>query len=149
MKTTLLLLLILLWSLVEVHSQTEFPYISFRGEILPNHSYVDLTLVGRSDLDGGDDVQCHTDLQRCCTTAEGPPRGNWFFPDGTRLPFPSNDVSVFLAGTVQRVDLHRNSALTPTSGIYRCVIPTNAVHDDIDLTVGETVYIGLYATGGI
>ena len=40
------LLCLQLWSLVEVHSQTEFPYVSFMGETLPNHSYVDLTLVG-------------------------------------------------------------------------------------------------------
>ena len=32
----------LLWSLVEVHSQT-FPYVSFRGQNLANHSYVDLS----------------------------------------------------------------------------------------------------------
>ena len=151
MKITLLLLLILLWSLVEVHSQTEFPYVSFRGEILPNHSYVDLNLVGRPGA-GGDDVQCHTDLQRCCTTAEGPgpPSGYWYFPNGTRLPFSTNFVSVFESRGAQQIALRRNPVITPTSGIYRCVIPTNAVHDHDhnDPTVGETVYIGLYATEG-
>ena len=35
------------------------------------------------------------------------------------------------------------------SGIYRCDIPTGAVHDDIDLSVRETVYVGLYVSGGI
>ena len=50
----------LLWSLVEVHSQT-FPYVSFMGQTLANHSYVDLSLVGLSK-NGGDSVQCHTDL---------------------------------------------------------------------------------------
>ena len=34
------------------------------------------------------------------------------------------------------------------SGIYRCDIPTVAVHDDNDLSVRETVYVGLYASGG-
>ena len=31
------------------------------------------------------------------------------------------------------------------SGIYRCDIPTAAVHDDSDLSA---VYVGLYASGG-
>ena len=35
------------------------------------------------------------------------------------------------------------------SGIYRCEIPTNAVHDNNDISVRESVYVGLYATGGI
>ena len=60
MKMSVLLCL-LLWSLVEVHSQTEFPYVSFRGETLPNH--VDLTLVGEDSYgDPGSTVRCHTDL---------------------------------------------------------------------------------------
>ena len=150
MKTTLLLLAILLWFLVEVHSQTEFPYVSFRGVSLPNHSYVDLTLVGGPET-SGDAVQCHTDLETCCIRDRGQHRaGDWFFPNGTVLPFPGGVVSVFEARGAQQVALRRNQhvVLTATSGIYRCVIPTNAVHDDIDLTVGETVYIGLYATEG-
>ena len=53
----------LLWSVVEVHSQTEFPYVSFMGETLPNHSYVNLTLVG---YDRGNPVRCITDLSTCC-----------------------------------------------------------------------------------
>ena len=35
----------LLWCLVEGNSQT-FPYVSFMGQTLANHSYVDLSLVG-------------------------------------------------------------------------------------------------------
>ena len=61
------LLCLLLWSLVEVHSQTEVPYVSFRGETLPNHGYVDLTLVGDDTGDPGNTVRCHTDLNTCCS----------------------------------------------------------------------------------
>ena len=59
-------LLFLLWSLVEVHSQTPpVPYLTFIGETLPNHSYVDLSALG--ELDNVDDhVVCHTDLTTCC-----------------------------------------------------------------------------------
>ena len=47
--------------LVKIHSQTA-PYVSFNGVNLPNHGYVDLSLVG-DPLSGGDAVQCHTDIQ--------------------------------------------------------------------------------------
>ena len=62
MRATAVLLVVclLLWSLVEVHSQTA-PYVSFMGEILPNHAFVDLSLVGNAN-DGSDSIQCHTDL---------------------------------------------------------------------------------------
>ena len=71
-------LLSLLWSLVEVHSQT-FPYVSFNGQALANHSYVDLSLVGNHSS-GSDSVQCHTDVSKCCSSANGPYRGDWSFP---------------------------------------------------------------------
>ena len=45
----------------------------------------------------------------------------------------------------KRVGLRRNHGTSPT-GIYRCDISTNAVHDD-DISVRDTVYVGLY-TGG-
>ena len=77
------LLLLFLLSLVEVHCQQTFPYVSFMGQTLVNHSYVDLSTVGHSNS-----VQCHTDLSN---------------------------------------------------------IPTSAVHDDNDISVRETVYVGLYS----
>ena len=74
-------LLLLLWSLVEVHSQQTFPYVSFVSQTLANHSYVDLSEVG-NDGSGSDTVQCHTDLSTCCASAQGIHRGDWYFPDG-------------------------------------------------------------------
>ena len=73
------MLLCLLWSLVEVHSQIQYPYVSFMGLNLPNHAYVDLSLVGNDDSDS-DSVQCHTDLSTCCTGAQGEHRGDWIPP---------------------------------------------------------------------
>ena len=65
----LILLLSLLWSLMEVHSQTEYPYVAFMGVNLPNHAYVDLTLVGNDRIsDPGNTVRCHTDLTTCCSS---------------------------------------------------------------------------------
>ena len=53
-----------------------------------------------------------------------------------------------MAEEQQRVELRRvNNAISPT-GIYRCEIPTNAVHDDTDISVRATVYVGLYTSEG-
>ena len=135
-----LLLLSLLWSLV--HCQT-FPYVSFMGQTLANHSYVDLSLVG-SDYDGRDSVVCHTDLVTCCSGSQGQHRGDWYFANGTRLTF--SDV-IYEGRGAQTVFLGRTTATGPT-GIYRCDIPTDVVHDDTDILVRATVYVGLYVSGG-
>ena len=140
-------LLVLLLFVVEIHSQL-FPRISFMGVTLPNNSYVDLSLVG-DYISGSDSVQCITDLNTCCSGAQGQHRGDWYFPDGSRLPFPGSGHDIFETRGSQRVDLRRiNSAYSP-SGIYRCDIATNAVHDDSERSGRDTVYVGLYtAIGG-
>ena len=149
MRGTSLLLLCLLWSLVEVHSQTA-PYVSFMGETLPNHAYVNLSLVG-NDGSGSDSVQCHTDLATCCTATQGDHLGDWNAPDSEmRLPFPGDaSADIYEDREPQRVELRRRNNADMPPGIYRCHIPTNAVHDDDDNSVRESVYVGLYASGGI
>ena len=145
--SALVLLLSLLWSLVEIHSQTA-PYVSFMGENLPNHAFVDLTLVGTDTSDPSNIVRCITDLNTCCTSSQGQRRGDWYFPDGDTLPRISPGIDIFEARGAQQVALHRRSNAMSPSGVYRCDIPTDAVHDDNDRSVGETVYVGLYASGG-
>ena len=137
------LLLSLLWSLVEVSSQQTFPYVSFMGQTLANHSYVDLSLVG-NDTSGNDSVQCHTDLQTCCSRSQGPHRGDWYFPNGTRLPFY---VDIHQWRVAQRVDLRRSNSATSPVSIYRCDISTN-MYDDHYNSVRDIVYVGLYTNGG-
>ena len=136
-------LLLVFLPLVEVHCQTA-PYISFLGQNLANNSYVDLSQVG-SDASGSDSVRCHTDLTTCCTITEGFNRGDWYFPDGTRLQF-SGDI--YEDRDARRVDLRRENNANSPVGIYRCDIPTNAVHDDTDISVRDTVYVGLYTASG-
>ena len=132
----------LFWSLV--HCQQTFPYVSFglTGQTLVNHSYVDLSTVGSDYVRNS--VQCHTDLGTCCSDSQGPHRGDWYFPDGTRLPF-SGDM--FEGRGAQRVDLRQTSTTGPT-GIYRCDISTEVVHDNTDISVRDTVYVGLYVGSG-
>ena len=131
-----LLPLCLFLSLVEVYAETEFPFVTFMGKTLPNHSYVDLSLVD----DRSNSIQCHTNLPTCCTSSQGVDRGDWIPPGSElRLPF-NNKGDIYEVRTSQRVEMKRwnNGTL---SGIYRCDIPTR---------LGPTsVLIGLYANGGI
>ena len=131
MMVTVPLLLCLLSALVEVHSQTA-PYLTFMGNRIPNHSYVDLNRVG---IESNNAVQCHSDLTTCCSGAQGPDRGDWYFPNGSRLPFSG---SMSEGRGDQRVIL-RYTGSGGTSGIYRCHINTYYY---------ETVYVGLYTSGG-
>ena len=143
MKAILILLLLsphLVWS------QMAFPYISFVGAALPNHSYVDLSQVGSAG-DGSDSVQCHTDLTTCCNNTVDTDQGHWYFPNGEQLPLDhlehNEEIIVYESPQNQRVDLRqglRNA--NHTSGMYHCAIATN---DENGL---ETVYVGLYTVGG-
>ena len=135
-------LCVLLWSLVEVHSQTA-PYVSFMGENLPNHAYVDLTLVGNDD-DGTPHttVRCNTDLTTCCITSLGNRAGQWYFPSEVPFSGAGGTEDIYRTRDNQRVILNRrNDAMSP-SGIYCCEVPTSSN------SMGETVYVGLYASGG-
>ena len=134
----------LLWSLVDSNSQT-FPYVSFMGQILANHSYVDFSLVGPLS-NGSDSVQCNTDLTTCCSGRQGIHRGDWYFPNGTRLPY--GPAAIHESREKKRVDLRHWSAPSPT-GIYYCDIATVAVHDnETTQLTRERIYVGLYTNGG-
>ena len=135
-------LVTLLWSLVEVHSQTTTPFISFRGNTLVNHSYVDFTQVGRAG-DGSDSIRCRSELEMCCRMTQGNLRGDWFFPSGDVLPFPGAGDPYESRGA-QAVDLRRTTALSP-SGIYRCDI----AFDSEEPLAREIFYVGEYNNGGI
>ena len=117
------------------------------SQTLANHSYVDLSQVG-NDLRGSDSVQCHTDLDTCCISTYGPYRGDWYFPDRTRLPFSGDGGDIYEYRNAQRVDLRRRNNATSPVGIYRCDIPTDDVYDDTDTSVRHTVYVGLYTVSG-
>ena len=131
-------------SLCLLHEPDLFIYLTVTS--LANHSYVDLSEV-RNYGSGSDSVQCYTDQYGCCSSAQGAHRGDWYFPNGTRLPF-SGYGDIYEQREAQRVDLRRNSGANSPTGIYRCDIPTNAVHGVIDISVRDTVYVGLYTASG-
>ena len=142
---SLMLLFPLLLVPLEVQCQQTFPYVSFMDHTLANHSYVNISQVGI----GSASVQCRTDLSTCCSGAQGVHRGDWYFPNGTKLPFPY-DSDIVESRQAQRVDLRRNRGTGPT-GVYRCGISTVAVHDYgyyYYNNMRENVYLGLYTSIG-
>ena len=123
------LLVLCLLCVLEVDCQT-FPHLSFGdNNVLPNHSYVDLGMVGTSH---GNSVQCHT----------GNHNGQWYFPNGDPLQNRSGvgDIYQFVAST--RVDLRHRSDTNLPIGIYHCEI---AVRGNADRA---TLYVGLYINEG-
>ena len=152
-------LLFLLWSLVEVHSQTA-PYLTFMGGTLPDHSYVGISALG--DIDNVDGhVVCHTDLTSCCGGDGVNDRGFWYSPAGTVLPGTYGTAPIVLMRGPQLVRLIRGTGSGDVpSGLYRYTIETNAVNGPSDPSnadpgspspsngIGETLYVGVYSTGG-
>ena len=123
--------------------------VMFSVSLIYTHVVVVLSLVG-SDPSGSDSVQCHTDLSTCCSGAQSFHRGDWYFPNGSRLPIPESHQTLPIEESRRemRVELHRSTATSPV-GIYRCGIATYDVHSDTDHSVRETVYVGLYTSGGM
>ena len=121
-------LLCLLTALVEVQSVI-FPFISFMGTNMSNHSYINLTLVGN---DTSSSVQCHT--------ADHHSHRWWYFPNEKIVTTGAILNGLFQIHKAKRVDLHREGSFV-TNGVYRCVVDTSA-------TDKETIFVGLYASGG-
>ena len=88
---------------------------------------------------------CVTDQSACCrrpyTGEMGHAIGNWFFPNGTRIPAAIVNVTTgtqweFYRSRGQMVEImHRRRG--GENGIYRCQIP-----DAMNVT--QLIYIGIY-----
>lgn len=105
-----------------------------------NNSLVKLEDVGE-DVDA---LLCVTDQPVCCeplyTGEMGPAVGNWYFPNGTRVPSETDVTSgllwdFFRTRGQSLVLMHRRRG--GVAGIYRCDIP-----DIVNVT--QTLYIGLF-----
>ena len=142
MRATLMCLLSVV---VEVHCQTP-PYLTFMNNTISNHSYVNLNTVGSISSNDSLKLQCHTDLTTCCSGAQGPDRGDWYFPNGTRLPLYDYDniPVVSEARGPQRVIVYHEQE-GGISGIYRCDIEPIAVNNN---NGSVSLFVGLYTSGG-
>ena len=90
------------------------------------------------DIDN--DLLCVTNQTACCSSqyTGGPTSGNWYFPNGTRVPSETSTSSEQLDFYRTRgwmvVRLHRRRG--GVEGIYRCEIP-----DAMNVT--QNIYIGV------
>ena len=103
----------------------------------PNNSIVILEDIG----EGVDALHCVTDQTACCrppfTDSIGPATlGNWWFPNGTRVPTSGNHWYFHRTRGQSVVRLQRWRG--GEEGIYSCMIPDA-------MNVDQTIYIGVYS----
>ena len=117
------------------------PYITFNGVQLPNHSYVDIELLGNAP-DGSNVLQCHTDLSTCCNSGSDIHTGKWVLPNGGIAGVPLFPYTV--RESEQRIDLtFEGTTAMAMEGMFRCNVPTQSVND-LSNDVRVSVYVGLY-----
>ena len=142
LATPLLLLLLDISGLSTVQVKCQdpvVPYITFKGQVLPNNSYVGLRVMQRFQ-DVLNIIECHTDLTTCCNVSYGPHSGQWYSPyTGVDL----SQASTFSQGLVS-LRMNRTMFLGRT-GIYKCQIDTStSIHSSTVPGSGEAVYVGLF-----
>ena len=140
--------------------------LKLHGATVPNNSLVDIAdilyrapgLLGYNETptniqphlhDGA--LLCVTDLVDCCD-APRTVRGDWYYPDGRRVPYRSIDHEGTAAFLLNRgpnevrngrqfygsVRLFRRWSSPPERGCFRCELPSAA-----DLTVTQTLYANI------
>ena len=116
---------------------------SFPGAVdvwfsLRNTAYQNNSIVALEDIGEGDDaLLCMTNYTGCCqTTQTQSSSGNWFFPNGTRVPSLGNNLDIYRNRGPMVVRLHRRRG--GEEGIYRCEIPDT-------MNVNQIIYIGVYS----
>ena len=82
----------------------------------------------------GDALLCLTNLTACCRPSESA-IGNWFFPNGTKVPSVGRHWGFYRNRGQMVVRMHRTRG--GEDGIYHCEIP-----DSVNVT--QTIYIGVY-----
>ena len=109
-------------------------WFSLNGTTYQNNSLVNLEDIGEDD----DALLCLTNQPACCRppyTSDA--TGNWFFPNGTRIPSSGTQEDFHRTRGDMMVLLHRRRG--GEEGVYYCVLP------DV-LNVAQTIYIGVYTT---
>ena len=108
-----------------------------RGTTYQNNSIINLENIGEGD----DSLHCLTNLTACCRPAYTnairiEALGNWFFPNGTRVP--SSGVRWDIHRTRGRMRVYLRRRRGGEEGVYSCVIP-------VAMNIPQTIYIGLYS----
>ena len=111
-------------------------WFSLHGTTYQNNSCVTLEAIGEGD----DALLCLTNLVACCvrpyTGENGFAIGNWYFPNGTRVPTSGNQWGFFR--TRGRMSVALNRIKGGVDGIYHCEIPDS-------MNVTQTINIWVYS----
>lgn len=119
--------------LVEVNSEDKcvsFPYLTFMGECLDSHSYIDINRLRNITTRRTNPIECHTGLQH----------GAWFFPNLVPVPVSSGEVGYRVIEREQQVDLIYDFGIQSSNGsaaalgIFQCVITDT----------GDRDYVGIF-----
>ena len=87
------------------------------------------------DIGEGDGALiCITNLAACCQSR--PAIGNWFFPNGTKVPGSGSQSDFHRTRGQMVIRMHRRRG--GEDGIYHCEIP------DVE-NVNQIIYIGVYS----
>ena len=94
-------------------------WFSLKGTMFQNNSIVTLENI-REDVDA---LLCITNLTACCRPpyTDGHALGNWFFPNGTRVPSAGKQWNFYRGRGKMVVELKRRRG--GVEGIYHCEIP--------------------------
>ena len=106
-------------------------YLSLRGVVYANNSAIQITEIGETYTMSNTALQCITDRMPCCASFEGR-AGEWYFPNGTRVPVLGEGADMATAfyrnrGNDGTVNLNRlNTNVMMPTGLFCCVIPDAA-----------------------
>ena len=109
-----------------------------RGKTYQNNSHVVLEDIGEGDHA----LLCVTNYNNCCQypyNGRWGGRGNWFFPNGTRVP--SSGIHWDFHRTRGHMVVRLQRRRGGEEGTYRCVVPDA-------MNVIQTIYIGVHNTIG-
>ena len=126
-----------------VHS-IEYSNFPGAGDVwfsLNDTTYQNNSCVALEDIGEGDNtLDCVTNQTACCrppyNDINGSAKGNWYFPNGTRVPSSSEPWDFQRTRDQMVVRLNRRRG--GEDGIYRCEIPDS-------MNVKQTIYIGVYS----
>ena len=109
-------------------------WFSLNGTTYQNNSLVTLEDIGEVNA-----LFCIPNFTACCrapyTGENGTSLGNWYFPNGTRVPGSGKHWNFYRTRDQMVVIMHRRRG--GVAGIYRCEIP-------VSTNVNQTIYIGVY-----
>ena len=102
-----------------IFSSTGHVYFEFRGQRIPNNGKVSLALVGEQE----NAILCKTDKQDCCGLPVENRRGEFYYPNGNRVPIEANGAGFYRGRHDQLIRLSKRSGVTSPKGTFRCWIP--------------------------